>query len=231
MNTQMTRCGWCKHNTVMMPVAHEPLIQHDAVHDDHSVPGSLGWAVFQCAGCRGVSLAQGFYPLPDGYGALPGGGSRLSTSTFMASGWYPTEPLLKTYPDSVPKQIADTAAEAYGCLSVGHYRSAVLMARTVIEGSAKSVGVTVGGIQAKVKELFARGLIYRFVMEAAEEIREAGNEVAHADLIDVPADKAETEALLNLMDRVLDGLFIAPAEPAAQRARREARQESNASGA
>lgn len=39
------------------------------------------------------------------------------------------------------------------------------------------------------------------------------------DLIDMPVDQKETEALLNLMDRVLDGLFIAPAEPAAQQQR------------
>ncbi|WP_326770308.1 hypothetical protein OG978_46575 (plasmid) [Streptomyces sp. NBC_01591] len=39
--------------------------------------------------------------------------------------------------------------------------------------------------------------------------------------------------VMNFMNRVLDGLFIAPAQPAqpaAQKARREARQEPNASG-
>ncbi|MFI1522814.1 DUF4145 domain-containing protein [Kitasatospora cineracea] len=221
MNTQLTRCGWCQHNTVMLPVDHRPLIQH-AGEGEILSPGALGWAVFQCAGCRGVSLAQGLYrlsgPIEKRFFAKD-----LSNQEFDAHGWYPTEPLIKTYPESVPEQIAETAAEAHGCLSVGHHRAAIIMARTVIEASAKAVGVDDRGIKVKIKKLYEQGLIYKYVMDAAEEIRESGNEVAHGDLVDQSADQDEAAAVLNLMDRVLDGLFIAPAEPAALRARRDAR--------
>ncbi|GAA0676800.1 hypothetical protein GCM10010193_32510 [Kitasatospora atroaurantiaca] len=124
-------------------------------HPPTSPRAAIGWAVFQCPGCRGVSLAQGIYLAPQRQ--IPGAAREnlLSTTRFIASGWYPTEPLVKTYPDSVPTRIAEMASEAYGCLSVKHHRAAVIMARTVIEASAKAVGVTDYGIRAKIKKLLS----------------------------------------------------------------------------
>jgi hypothetical protein len=55
--------------------------------------------------------------------------------------------------------VADAAREAYRCRSVGAHRAAVLLARSVVEASAKDRGVTTGGLLAKIDKLFELGLI------------------------------------------------------------------------
>lgn len=212
----MTRCGWCGHNAVMVPVDHEAVLQQEG-EDDFRGDLMAAWQLFQCPGCKAPSLAQGHLARATNRPGVAG-------YRFVASGWYPEAPLVKTYPDSVPAAIAAVAAEAHGSLSVKHFRAAVALARSVIEASAKDKGITKSGIASKIDELFAQGLIYEHVKDAAHEVRFAGNEVAHGDLVDNPVSEEETEAILELMDMVLDGVFIAPAKTAAQAARRMARK-------
>jgi hypothetical protein len=203
----------------MLPVEHQPIIQQreQSVRDSFDAPGELGWAVFTCAGCWAASLAQGFYPEL----GRPG---QLYTHDFVPAGWYPQSPLVKEYPDSVPARIAKMAAEAHGSSSVGHYQAAVLMARTTVEAVAKAQGITQGNLVGKIDELYNRHLVYEHVRDAAHEVRFVGNDAAHADLVDHPISEEEASAILELMDMVLDGVFIAPAKTAAQRAAREAKK-------
>lgn len=214
MNNPQIRCGWCQHATVMMPVEHEPIIQQE--QQVGSTPGSLGWAVFTCADCGGASLSHGFYPE-----LRPG---KVYIHDFVPITWYPQSPLVKEYPDSVPPAIAKVATEAHGSMSVGHHQAAVLMARTAVEAVAKAKGVTQGSLVAKIDELYNRHLIYENVRDAAHEVRFIGNDAAHADLVDNPITEDEAVAILELMDMVLDGVFIAPAKTAAQRAIRQAKK-------
>lgn len=72
----------------------------------------------------------------------------------------------------------------------------------------------------KIEGLLAGGHIYPHVRDAADEIRHAGNDIAHGDLVDEPFTTDEAEAVLELMDQVLDGVFLAPAKSAEQKARR-----------
>ena len=146
---------------------------------------------------------------------------------FVVAGWYPKKPLVKAYPDFVPAAIASVAVEAHACLSVQSFRGAVALARAVVEAAAKEKGITKKGIQPKIDELFAQGLIYEHVKDAAHEVRFAGSEVAHGDLVDEPISSDEAEAILELMDMVLDGVFIAPGKTTSQAARRQARRASD----
>lgn len=202
----------------MMPVDHQPMIQRASVTgDDFDAPGSPGWAVFTCAGCGSASLSQGFYP-------ELGGPGKVYTHDFIPLGWYPQEPLVKEYPDSVPPKIAKVATEAHGSMSVGHHQAAVLMARTTVEAVAKAQGITQGSLVAKIDELYNRHLVYEHVRDAAHEVRFVGNDAAHADLVNNPISEDEARAILELMDMVLDGVFIAPAKTAAQKAARQAKK-------
>lgn len=219
MNNPQTRCGWCQHNTVMLRIEHGPIIQHEG--DPNT--DSIGWAVFKCAGCAAASLAQGFYPKL----GQPG---KVYIHDFVPTGWYPKAPLIKEYPNSVPPGIAKVAAEAHGSMSVGHLQAAVLMARTTVEAVAKSQGITQGNLVAKIDELFNRHLVYEHVRDAAHEVRFVGNDAAHADLVDDPIGEKEATAILELMDMVLDGVFIAPAKTTAQTAARLAKKAATATG-
>ena len=206
----MTRCGWCGHDAVMVPLKHDPIVQRREQTPDGEA--QVVWRVYQCPGCGGPSLAQGI--VLTGY----------PEQGFAIGGWYPEKPLVKTYPASVPTQIASVAAEAHGCLSVAKLRAAVALARAVVEAAAKAKGIVDGTIKTKIDKLFEEGFIYDHVKDAAHEVRLAGNEVAHGDLVEESIDADEAEAIVELMDMVLDGVFIAPGKSAAQAARREARK-------
>ncbi|MFD9416910.1 DUF4145 domain-containing protein [Streptomyces goshikiensis] len=131
---------------------------------------------------------------------------------------------MKDYPHTVPPSIAKVAAEAHGCLSVGHHQAAVLMARTTVEAIAKAKGILQGSLVAKIDKLYDQHLVYEHVRDAAHEVRFVGNDAAHADLVDNPIDEEEAVAILELMDMVLEGVFIAPAKTAAQKAARAAKK-------
>ncbi|MEU5298576.1 hypothetical protein [Streptomyces umbrinus] len=70
----------------------------------------------------------------------------------------------------------------------------------------------------------AQHLIYEDVRDAAHEVRFAGSDAAHGDLVDDPISAEEAESIGELMDMPLEGIFIAPAKTAAQAAVRQARK-------
>ena len=183
----------------------------------------LAWMVYRCPGCGQPNIAHGFTDTQYFRNGQP--------YRFDVARWYPQSPIARTYPDSVPPAIAKVAAEAHRCFSVGCHQAAVAMARTAVEAIAKAKGITQGPLVAKIDELYRQKLIYEHVRDAAHEVRFAGNDAAHGDLVDDPLVESEVEAILELMDMVLDGVFIAPAKIAAQKAAREARKAAKALGA
>lgn len=132
--------------------------------------------------------------------------------------WFPANALGKHYAN-VPAHIATAASEAHACRSVGCYRAAVVMARSVIEATAKDCDITRGQIYDKIEKLKEQGLVRELVREQAHEIRHLGNDMAHGDFID-PVIEEEADEILELMGEVLDEVYQAPA---ALRARQEAR--------
>ncbi|BFP50133.1 hypothetical protein KCMC57_65010 (plasmid) [Kitasatospora sp. CMC57] len=178
-----------------------------------------GWQGFRCSGCDMPSFAFGIFEVMSGH-----------VQAFFPQKWYPLGPLVRDYPKSVPESITKFAIEAHGCLSVGHHQGALMCARSVIEASAKAKGITSGSLEKKIDALFTGGFIYEHVKEAAHEIRHMGNEAAHGDLVDDPISSEEAYAVLELMDMVLDGVFISPGKAAAQKAARAAKK-AQSSGA
>jgi hypothetical protein len=129
----------------------------------------------------------------------------------------------KSFPD-VPQHIGDAADEAYRCYSIHAYRASTLLARSVIEATAKDVGVMNGQLFNKIEELHNQGHIREFVRDGAHEVRHLGNDMAHGDFVD-PIDEEDAELVLSLMDEVLQEIFQAPARVNAARARRLARSQ------
>jgi hypothetical protein len=58
---------------------------------------------------------------------------------------------------------------------------------------------------------------------AADEIRFAGNEVAHGDLVAEPISEDDADEIISLMDTILERIYQEPAQIARIRAKREAR--------
>lgn len=133
--------------------------------------------------------------------------------------WYPEAPVAPDFAD-VPERIASAAREAHATASINAHSASVLMARTVVEASAKSHGVTKGSLYEKIDALRSQDLIRKSSADAAHEIRHLGNDMAHGDLDDLPTAE-DVQDVLALMDELLRELFQGPAISARIKQRRE----------
>lgn len=135
--------------------------------------------------------------------------------------WFPKRVEGAEFPN-VPDPIASVASEAYACFSIDAYRAAVLLARTVVEATAKAQGIVSGNLASKIKEMAEKQLIRPSIKEAADEIRLLGNDMAHGD-IDVPITTEDASEILELMSVVLTEVYELPAKLEARKQARLAR--------
>ncbi len=121
--------------------------------------------------------------------------------------WLPDEPLGREF-EEVPEHIADAASEAYACFSIRSYRAAILMARSVLEATAKDKGVEKGNLASKIDALADKGVISPQIKDEAHEIRYLGNDMAHGDFA---KDKGvEKGNLASKIDALADKGVISP---------------------
>ncbi|WP_162819143.1 DUF4145 domain-containing protein [Leifsonia aquatica] len=142
----------------------------------------------------------------------------IDKGAMKSARWLPRSVKEEQFSD-VPEHISQAAGEAVSCQSVGANRAAILMARTVIEATAKEKGVTSGSLVAKIDNLKELSLIRPDIAEAAHEIRLIGNDMAHGDNLQGVTSE-EAEEVLELMSEVLAEVFQGPARLAARRAKR-----------
>ncbi|WP_427130378.1 DUF4145 domain-containing protein [Pseudarthrobacter sp. S9] len=159
----------------------------------------------------------------------PGGGySDASMEIFwknrVPDTWAPAYVEGQDFPD-VPPHIGDAAGEAHKSMSIGNLKSAILMARTVVEATAKNKGITSGNLFNKIDKLAEKNFIREFTKETAHAIRGFGNDMAHGD-IELPVDHDDAEMVLDFMGALLIEVFQNPAKLAALQAKIEARKQS-----
>src|SRR5580698_2398838 len=98
------------------------------------------YATFRCEDCGALSV--GFFELDrEEWG-------RTTIRWMPFPGKRPRESF-----DDVPPSVADAAAEAVLCMAAGAIRGAILLARAVIEATAKDKGVTTGSLAQKIDQL------------------------------------------------------------------------------
>ncbi len=101
---------------------------------------------------------------------------------------------------------------------------AVALARAVVESVAKDKCITKGNLESKIDQLFTLGYISEAMREAAREVRFAGNEVAHGDLVAEVVNHDDAEGIVQLMNSVLERVYQEPARVARIREKRENRK-------
>lgn len=163
-------------------------------------------AAFLCDECKFMSI--GMTPLDTS-------GNVLSIEEYINSGpedliWLPDTGSEQDFPD-VPEHIAGAASEACRVDSIGAHRAAILLARSVVEATAKEKGITKGLLYDKIEALHAQRLIRDHIKDAAHEIRFLGNNMAHGDFVE-PISREETEEVLGLMSQILNEVFQSPAQ-------------------
>jgi len=159
---------------------------------------------FRCDGCGALNIAVAK--------GRPGNQDPLewlaSRSTVEWLPQIPPEPPEHEFPD-VPRTIADAAAEAYACREVADAcRAAVLLARSVVEATAKDKGIANGTLLAKIDAM--SDMIRPHVRDGAHQVRLFGNDMAHGDFVgDISPEDADL--VLTLMSEVLDDVYQSPA--------------------
>lgn len=136
--------------------------------------------------------------------------------------WLPERFSGKAYLD-VPEHIASAASEAHTCFSAQAYRGAIILARAVVEATAKDKGATTGTLAAKIQKLYDDKHVRELIKDTADEIRHMGNDMAHGDFVD-PVTRGEAEDVLVFMAELLDEVYQAPARVNARREERLARK-------
>jgi hypothetical protein len=104
----------------------------------------------------------------------------------------------------------------------------VLLARSVIEATAKDKGMATGSLMAKIDAMYEARLIREDIRDGAHEVRYLANDAAHGDFAD-PVPQADAELILTLMDEVLEEVYQSPARVARRREARLARTQSDVS--
>lgn len=177
---------------------------------------------FRCNACQTPSIARAI--------GFPGNQDPLTWLAKKDPEWFPQPPRMipvKLFPD-VPLAIASAASEAHRCRQACNAnRAAILMARSVIEATAKHKGIISGQLINKIDEMYDQRLIRPDVRDGAHEVRHLGNDMAHGDFVQ-DVGPADTDLVLALMDAVLADVFQSPALVAKAKAAREARDELNA---
>jgi hypothetical protein len=148
--------------------------------------------------------------IPDAYG--------------MIAQFWPTMVKGRGFPE-VPKPLAEAASQAHVCLSAGSAIGAVAVARAVVEAVAKDHGITKGDLKSKIERLHSDGHISATMRDAATEIRFAGNEAAHGDLVDERPGIEDATEIVSLMNSMLYRVYQEPARVAKIRTKREAREQ------
>lgn len=203
-------CGWCGDRCHMTPHGEPSVMKEPGCY---MVDGA-----FTCGGCQRMSVAT--WATSDM--------RALNTAHYEGPGPYdkvrwPPSPRHQHDFEDVPDQIAMTAKEAWTCHVDGAHRGAVMLARAVVESTAKAKGATSGALEKKIQQLADDGLIRKAVAAQAHEIRHLGNSTAHGDL-GSPVTPEDAEEVLELMGEVLNEVWQAPARAERLKAKRQQKQ-------
>ncbi|MFJ6269267.1 DUF4145 domain-containing protein [Pseudarthrobacter oxydans] len=175
-------------------------------------------AAFKCDNCRRLSIGSTI------------GIERDMTGAANSPNWWDARPITwtphviggKEFAD-VPEHIASAADEAYKCRSINALRGSILLARGVVEATAKERGIDKGMLHAKIEALHAQGDIRGFTRDAAHELRFLGNDMAHGDFIN-DVDNDDADAVLDVMTEILSEVYQGPARVNRMKAKRQAKE-------
>lgn len=176
-------------------------------------------AAYRCDNCHRLSVVT-WRATVDDHNRF---GERLEPQSGDDMLWYPRLGDVREFPD-VPQHIAAAAGEATACLSIGAFRAVAMLARAIVEATAKAKGVTTGNLYEKIDKLADEGHLRATVQDAAHEVRHFGNTAAHGDDVE-PATREEAEEIMELVLEILNDAFQSPARIARRRAARQASAE------
>jgi hypothetical protein len=198
-----TTCAYCSKNTHMTEFGNQVNVVWDPVYSPGGAEATAE-APFTCDHCHRLSIGIGRTQSdPNDYTDHD---SRWGWSEYEPGvKWAPKVGVGREYPD-VPEHIAAAASEAHECQSIGAHRAAVMLARAVMEATAKNKGITNGPLFTKIEKMYEQNFLREHIKEQAHEVRHLGNDMAHGDFVE-PISTEEADEVLELMAEVLHEVF------------------------
>ena len=200
-----TTCTYCGRITHMTPFGRAVSRLPGQLTPRHDSALAVE-APFNCDNCGRLAIAYG---ISAGDPNAIDGMARWEWA-IKPLAWVPIVGVGRNYPE-VPEHIAQAASEAHACQSIGAHRAAVLLARAVIEATAKAKQITTGMLYSKIEKMHEHGLVSELVRDQAHEVRYLGNDMAHGDFVE-PVSAEEADEILGLMAEVLHAVFEMPAQ-------------------
>jgi len=125
--------------------------------------------------------------------------------------FYPAAVDRATLPPAVPPELTGDFREAELCASVGAWRGASALLRSVLEKTLMANGYVKGPLAARIDEAAADGVITAARQKRAhEEIRVLGNDVLHDEWRGVTGDEYDASHLYT--QRILEDLYDSRSE-------------------
>lgn len=171
-------------------------------------PKFIADAAYICDGCKRMSVVTWTTTYDPNHTRWNDYGRGDGPEEYERYRWSPAPGHQMDFPDT-PDQIAEAASEGWLCHASGAHLGAVMLARAVVESTAKAKGITEGSLFHKIEEMAAKGLIRAAVKDQAHEVRHFGNGSAHGDLGD-PVTSEDAEEVLNLMGEVINEVWQSP---------------------
>lgn len=189
--------------------------------------GLLSWGVGKLQ-VHGVPLPKLFadpHPVRDGeyvFKNLP--------AAFSSNGWeevaiivHPVDHGRPPVPSEVPEDYAKDYDEACAVLQVSPQSTAAL-ARRLLQALLRGPGKIPSGKNLAEEIKAAKGTLSPLVWEALNTLRQMGNFAAHEQRdkgtgVVLPIERHEAEFALDVVERLFDEYFVAPAKVAAAKAK------------
>jgi len=127
--------------------------------------------------------------------------------------------------EGLPEDVESDRDEAWSCFYGDDVRAAVIMGRAAIQRAVRTLNAEGKGLKAEIADLFSKGVITRLLKEWADEVRIAGDEAAHPDMLG-KLEREEAEASMEFMDAFLNHALALPAKRDALKAARKGRGSS-----
>ncbi len=172
--------------------------EYGAVVQENVPGGRRLYILMSCGGCGRGGLATILDPT----------GRQL---TGMLVEFYPTAIDRATLPATVPPSLSGDFREAETCASVGAWRGASALLRSVLEKTLIANGYTKGSLSARIDDAAADGVITAARQKRAhDEIRVLGNDVLHDEWREVTGDEFNAAHLY--AQRILEDLYDSRSE-------------------
>lgn len=196
--TEIIKCFHCGNETPMQKAGEHRWGSRDL--GDSEFDFSYKYELFACPVCHRVTLRQTY-----------GDETMIQFHNYDEYSYYDTKSIL--YPHSsiestsVPKKVKEAYEAALKTKSIDECVCLMALRRT-LELLLKDKGATKWGLQAKIEEIAAKGLLPDALKEASSLAKILGDTAAHDKELEI--DQYDVEAMAEFVGYIIEYLYIVP---------------------